>query len=463
MRALAAAALCACLGCPGETATAEGGACAPGRQIACDCPGGGAGVQICNAAGTGYGACAGCPGGPSAPPDAGTEPIADAEAEVTAGEDAPPAPHDITRAGDGAFFEEVFRVSEVLGPDAAPSPHCAECGTGSLLGIVCAPNEQVFVPHALVTIDTIACDGSPVQLQTFSGPDGRYLMPDVPCGTHTVQVTSGSFHNSYPVTVVVGETTDITGVGKKQCFKAQSARIAVLWGQWDHMQDLLGQMGFTVDWYDFEWEFFNDVDPETIEAVKLLRDPTQLAAYDILFFNCGSAALDWVHAFPEIGANLRDFVLAGGSMYASDLSWAYIEAAFPDAIDFRGGTELPYNNGSCDDCPQQAAGHQDVPATIIDPVLASYAGVTTFTAKYGPGPLIMITAAGPGASVHVKGLVALDDDPGPFAEPIKEVGPLVISYRPGPAAGTAIYTTFHNDEQADQLILAVLYYLVFLL
>jgi hypothetical protein len=68
-----------------------------------------------------------------------------------------------------------------------------------------------------------------------------------------------------------------------------------------------------------------------------------------------------------------------------------------------------------------------------------------------------------GGAVHVKGPVALDADNGPFAEPTLHVGPLVMSRKPAPGAGTLVDTTFHNDEQADALMLQILYYRVFLL
>ena len=56
--------------------------CAPGRQEACACPGGGQGAQVCNTEGTGYGACAPCDanaggsgggGGEAGAPDCGTK------------------------------------------------------------------------------------------------------------------------------------------------------------------------------------------------------------------------------------------------------------------------------------------------------------------------------------------------------------------------------------------------------
>src|SRR5450432_2593444 len=48
------------------------GACVPGQQVSCACPGSSvSGVQVCNSAGTGLGSCTGCPGtaGATAPTD----------------------------------------------------------------------------------------------------------------------------------------------------------------------------------------------------------------------------------------------------------------------------------------------------------------------------------------------------------------------------------------------------------
>ena len=53
--------------------------------------------------------------------------------------------------------------------------------------------------------------------------------------------------------------------------------------------------------------------PDDIEALQVLRDRALLDAYDIVFFNCGSAALSWVNGFPKVKQNLREWVLDGGS------------------------------------------------------------------------------------------------------------------------------------------------------
>ena len=101
-----------------------------------------------------------------------------------------------------------------------------------------------------------------------------------------------------------------------------------------------------------------------------------------------------------------------------------------------------------------------MPATIIDTDLSGYVGVSTFAAFYGPGPLIAIAAPGPDAVERVRGPVQIEDSS--FAGSHPEVGPLVVTVSPPyPGAGRIVYTTFHNDEQADALMLKILYYLVF--
>ncbi|MFP6684793.1 MAG: hypothetical protein VB934_08775 [Polyangiaceae bacterium] len=62
MTAFATLSFWACSG--GETTTGGSSRCVPGEQIVCACPGTSVtGAQVCNALGTGYEACEGCPGG----------------------------------------------------------------------------------------------------------------------------------------------------------------------------------------------------------------------------------------------------------------------------------------------------------------------------------------------------------------------------------------------------------------
>lgn len=79
----------------------------------------------------------------------------------------------------------------------------------------------------------------------------------------------------------------------------------------------------------------------------LFSSDTTLLAYDTLFLNCGvrgaggvsPSSLEPVTTLLDSGAvrrNLRAFVAAGGVVYVADQSYGLIEAAIPEAFDFRG-------------------------------------------------------------------------------------------------------------------------------
>lgn len=443
--------LCAACGSDGGGSAA---ACVPGRVEACPCVGGGQGTQTCVDSGQGFGPCLGCGGAGDVVSEAE---LPGARDDVEAPADAVAVP-DMAAPPDGEAADAQVTGEDVPEPQAA----CEPCGYGTVKGVICAPNEQVFIAAGHVSVQALDCDGSAITRETTSAADGSWTLEQVPCGLQTVVIKAGSFEKTFPVQVAVGKTSDHSGVGKKQCFKANATPIAVFWGQWDHQHQLLDALGLEYNYFNFEYDYFNDVDPDTIEALQVLRSPEKLAAYKILFFNCGSAALGWVNGYPEIAKNLRAFVLAGGSLYASDLSWAYLEAAFPDAFDFYGANDLPATP-MANDGPQQAMSNVEVEAFIVDPQLAAYVGVNKFVAKYGPGPLIAVDAVGPEGSIpHVRAGVKFEKSGAFGGYDIKDQ-PVVVSHTPAPGAGRVVYTTFHNDEQADAVMTKILNYLVFIL
>jgi len=442
--------------------------CVPGRIEACPCASGGSGSQQCD----GDGVFGGCVCGP------GSDATADTTSDIEIAGDA--TPDGTAGPGDASTPSDIpVAVGDAQGE---ATDHCDPCGYGAVRGRACSPSLQVDVPNARVTLTAIDCDGVARTWETQTTANGFYDFPEIPCGLHEVHVTSGAFSQDYTVQVQTGQLNDNSGAAVKVCFSGSRVPIAVFWGQWDEQEDLLTELGFEHTFYNFEAEFFDDTAPEDIEAVQVLRDPARLAAYRILFFDCGSAALPWVRRFPEIGRNLRDFVLAGGSLYASDLAWAYIEAAFPDAIDFYGADDLPSSPGAVDG-PQQVQGQADYPATVEDPDLAAYLGTGVFTTRYGAGPLIAVQAGGPGTTVEVRGIVNVDLPPPTCGDAIcdssevlscadcagrlisdnyvQHAGPMVLTHRPTASSGRVVFTTFHNDEQANELMKRLLQYLVF--
>ncbi|MFT7581181.1 MAG: hypothetical protein ACI9MR_002855 [Myxococcota bacterium] len=330
---------------------------------------------------------------------------------------------------------------------------CEPCGTGSVKGRVCAPNRQVFVNDAAIAIDGIGCDGQPFHIESTSGVDGTWQLNDVPCGTHTIVMTKGSFTSTFDVAVATGRISDLTGAANKQCFGASSAPIAVLDGNYDDLEGLLDDLGLTYDLYNELGD--NGARGKTID---LLASPSAMAQYSIIFANCGgfNGGIPQDHA--SVMGNVRSWVLAGGNLYMSDYAWVLGEWSFPDAIEFQGSDDPDdmYKDGS----PQLIPTDTVAQATVVDGALAGYLGSNTLQVTFDQGPQIAPESTGVGTFAHVVGTFPV----APFNDELTGVNiPLVMSYRPGDTAGRVIYTNFHNDAQTSADMLVILNYLVFTL
>ena len=347
------------------------------------------------------------------------------------------------------------------GADAGTDVPNEACQFGSIKGVVCAPNRQVFVSLAIVTIDTEDCAGNPVHLQTISQVDGTYYFENVPVGMQPVHIQKGSFELEFEVIIQANHLTDISGADMKKCFGAGGASIVVYWGQWDQMNEIVDRLGFDFTWFYYEDTLYADEpDWENDPGVQLLRDLDGLMGYNIVILNCGSAYKKWLKAFPEIVDNLQQWVLLGGSLYMSDLAWVVGEHAFPDAIDFWGDDDLAD--------AQVIEPHSTFDAALVDANLAEYVGEMNIQVTYDSGPLISVSAAGDGTTVHAIGHIEQCNG-GIFDSCLTDVfidedQPVLLSYEPGVGSGRVVYSGFHVDEQTDQDAYdKVMYYLLFLL
>lgn len=365
---------------------------------------------------------------------------------------------DVTPPGDAADGTTAETTGDATpaeidappGPDTS-GPTCDPCtGKGSIKGRVCAPNQNIFVNDAAVWVTGLGCNGEPFTVETTSSADGTYYLLDVPCGEHTLEMKKGSFGATFPVRVRAGELLDVSGAATKLCFGSTAVKIAVLGGTWDDLGGLLEQLGFRYD-------FFNDDgdDGANGSIIELLADRARLFAYDIVFAECGGT-LGWLPKDePAVMPNIKDFVLAGGSLYMSDYAWVLGEWSFPDKVEWYGDDD-PLSMGTSNS-PQVIPSGTRVTATVVDGSLASYLGKTSIPIEFDQGPQIAPVSVANGAFAHVIG-----DIRAPLQLDIKNA-PLALSYVPAQGAGRVIYTNFHNDAQTTSDMLAILRYLVFTL
>ena len=107
------------------------------------------------------------------------------------------------------------------------------------------------------------------------------------------------------------------------------------------------------------------------QLTDLLKNPTQLAQYNILFISCARGKWKTLSAADQaaIAANLKAWAEQGGRVFATDNAYDYLAQAFPaDAMFMNGDTTV--------DAANVGVGSVQMPATysgkINDPALAAW-------------------------------------------------------------------------------------------
>lgn len=204
---------------------------------------------------------------------------------------------------------------------------------------------------------------------TCTNADGSFAF-EIPVagGEVTLKVTKGIFSFEQNINDS-GDIGEIVMPSAKESFEGE---IAVVEGSYDRMQDILAKVGFgeiETDESSFGYgqlipgtEQFDLLDsPETLFEDQDGDGMKDLFNYDIVFINCGTSeslvasSSGKVHRHkraqklagnPNILSEenrtaLRTFVMDGGVLYATDLSYDYIEQTFPSYVDFYGEDSVP--------------------------------------------------------------------------------------------------------------------------
>jgi len=250
------------------------------------------------------------------------------------------------------------------GGGGCTSPSCLnECPDGqqtTLRGVVTAPNgidpvpgAAVYVPRGSVTEfpTTVRCevcdqlaDQAVVSAQTEV--DGSFVLGPIPTGENqepgaeiTIVTQMGRFRRMEQVVVDnpcdenMGSNEQFRLPGRNEGISKSIPNIAVVTGAYDAMECVLLKLGIEQD----QFELFEGSVPLLGDAKALLEDLDKMKTYNIIFINCGTTFdIEGLLANAAVRQNIQDYVESGGRLYATDLSYDYVEQipAFAPLIDF---------------------------------------------------------------------------------------------------------------------------------
>jgi hypothetical protein len=153
----------------------------------------------------------------------------------------------------------------------------------------------------------------------------------------------------------------------------------------------------------------------------------------MIFLNCG---LDETRATDAATiANLRAFMQAGGTIYASDWASEYVAALFPTYQFDRSGDA------------------QTIQATVTDASLQAFVGKQSVSITYDLDAWTEVLALPTGANVLLRGSYVASGNQ-------RTNQPIAFVIQQG--SGRLVFTTFHNETGATQDQIAVLRHFIYL-
>lgn len=225
-----------------------------------------------------------------------------------------------------------------FGCSKAPSE--TTTGDFSVSGKFLTPNGQDAVSKATVKLSK----GDVVVKETLTNSEGEFLISHLDAGDYQVTISKGLFTASQFLTL-----SDLDGLldyDLEAIIITEFPNIAVVTGTFDTIETVLYDIGLVnpitqaplfdiIDGESFgrstdnahnhsatEHRTFNPLlEPNTaISFADLMASPDALAAYDIIFLNCG---LD--ESQTALNTNLTTYVANGGLLYTTDYAYVYLE------------------------------------------------------------------------------------------------------------------------------------------
>ena len=293
-------------------------------------------------------------------------------------------------------------------------------------------------------------------------------------------IASGSFSRDFQVLVRDQEETDLTRQASKYCLEADSVQIAVLEGVFDDIEGILDDLSLD---YTVEGNDGGGVDPffgfpndqaGLDRSRNFLLNPMSMAQYDIIFINCGLLwdllKRDNPGDLDTIINNLRTYYMNGGSIYASDWAFMFIEQPFPNVLDF-----LPASGATdTESGARQGYAPQVINASVDSPELQMLLGQNTVAIDFPQDPAngvvntqwVMVAGADAATTVHLSGAAqqCASADNCSSAGATLQNSPLLITYKNTVSDGSMAFTAFHNHAEGTPIspeISQILKFLIF--
>lgn len=331
---------------------------------------------------------------------------------------------------------------------------------------------------------------------TCTDDQGVFVLANLAPDYYQIHVERGAFKTALEVDASAGQgELDAGAVVLEQPDGGAAAAMALVTGWYDRMENVLAKSGFgkldsngslipgseQFDIFDGNGDL-----GETYPQFSALFDnnpDTGMATiynYDIVFINCGvEEDPDYFEGAvrphdEDVAEILRDYVQRGGRLYATDLSYGYIEQAFPEFLDFYGDDNGPASQPEWLGAAE--VGQEGIileNAEILDKNLQVFLANSTCSdhpdgdcLSTGGGLYIEGFANGwailegahegaSGVSLYTRGEVSTDDGE-------TFIKPLTASFAFG--AGYVFYSSYHSEDRNSTGLLPqerVLQYLIF--
>jgi len=300
----------------------------------------------------------------------------------------------------------------------------------------------VYTANGLMPLAGVSVYVKEIQsISTKSNSEGYFELKEVPTGTQTIVLTLGSFKNEIKLNVRSGENVISTkdspiklGTGEG----AVKVKMAVIWGSYDSIQDILDSLGFprisnpNVDSTGYVLYY---------SPSDLLNDLNLLNKFSIVFINCGADE----YIDPTMINNIKEYVQSGKSLYASDWAYCFVENPFPEYIDFYGEDTIPGD--------AKVGEEEMVTALVVDQGLKEQLGKDNVEINFNLGSWVIMNEVSNNTQTMIKATVH------DFYGNTLPDRPIMVKFKYG--NGRVLYTSFHNEaqntEDMEKILIRIIY------